>query len=123
MTFRSNPENDLKRLQLLSLTATFQELQSLAQQIQTNYTSQLINVENAGKVCLSNIMVDKTALTIMNEAVANCAMKDVELIKTTGDGNCLFNTVSLAITGNEGLAIELRLRTTLELLLHYEFLR
>ena len=32
-------------------------------------------------------------------------------IKSTGDGNCLFNSVSIAICGSESLATELRVRT------------
>ena len=37
---------------------------------------------------------------------------------TTGDGNCLFNAVSIALTGNEDCAAELRLRTSVEMALN-----
>ena len=37
---------------------------------------------------------------------------------TTGDGNCLFNAVSIALTGNEDRAPELRLRTSVEMALN-----
>ena len=37
---------------------------------------------------------------------------------TTGDGNCLFNAVSIALTGNEDRAAELRLRTSVEMALN-----
>ena len=35
---------------------------------------------------------------------------------STGDGNCLFNSMSTALTGDENLAPELRLRTAIECL-------
>ena len=35
---------------------------------------------------------------------------------TTGNGNCLFNAVSIALTGGEHLANELRLRTAIEMI-------
>ena len=37
---------------------------------------------------------------------------------TTGDGNCLFNAVSIALTGNEDRAPELRVRTSVEMALN-----
>lgn len=37
---------------------------------------------------------------------------------TTGDGNCLFNAVSIALSGNEHRAAELRLRTSVEMALN-----
>ena len=37
---------------------------------------------------------------------------------TTGDGNCLFNAASIALTGNESLSKEIRLRTALEMIIN-----
>jgi len=34
----------------------------------------------------------------------------------TGDGNCLFNAVSIALCGNEVLSTEIRLRSAIEML-------
>jgi hypothetical protein len=43
-------------------------------------------------------------------------------IKCTGNGNCLFNTVSILLCGNEGMAVELRVRTAIALIqLQQEF--
>ena len=42
-------------------------------------------------------------------------------VRSTGDGNCLFNSASLALCQNESLAIELRLRTCFELANNREF--
>lgn len=44
-------------------------------------------------------------------------------ITSTGDGNCLFNSASLAICQTETLAVELRLRTCLELAKNRQFYR
>jgi len=37
-------------------------------------------------------------------------------VSVTGDGNCLFNAASIHVIGNESLAQELRVRTSLEML-------
>lgn len=42
-------------------------------------------------------------------------------LKTTGDGNCLFNSISILLTGEETLSVELRLRTCLELAFNINF--
>ena len=41
--------------------------------------------------------------------------------KVTGDGNCLFNSVSVLLVGSEDLAATLRLLTAAELYLHQDF--
>ena len=40
--------------------------------------------------------------------------------KSTGNGNCLFNSVSSAMCGHEFLATELRLRTAVEMITNAE---
>ena len=47
--------------------------------------------------------------------------KDWIPIKTTGDGNCLFNAMSTALSGNESLSSVLRLLTVAELFAYSEF--
>ena len=46
---------------------------------------------------------------------------DLVPIRSTGDGNCLFNSASLAICKNESRAVELRVRTCLELARNSDF--
>lgn len=41
--------------------------------------------------------------------------------KVSGDGNCLFNAISVCMVGNESLAIVLRLLTAAELYLQEDF--
>jgi hypothetical protein len=42
-------------------------------------------------------------------------------LKSTGNGNCLFNSVSILLIGNESLHGVLRLLTAAEIFLHYIF--
>lgn len=42
-------------------------------------------------------------------------------VRLTGDGNCLFNSASIAICGDQRLAVELRLRTSIELAIHRDY--
>ncbi|XP_078487868.1 uncharacterized protein LOC144745817 [Ciona intestinalis] len=46
--------------------------------------------------------------------------KDKQAVKTTPDGNCLFNAVSLAVCRNESLALKLRVVCCLQMVLHFE---
>ena len=45
----------------------------------------------------------------------------VQPILTRGDGNCLFNALSIAICGNESLSIEIKVRTCIEMSTNQEF--
>ena len=45
---------------------------------------------------------------------------DQKAIKSTGDGDCLFNSVSTLLVGDESLATELRFKTCLEMFLNKE---
>lgn len=42
-------------------------------------------------------------------------------LRSTGDGNCLFNSASILLVGNESLSLELRLRTVIELATNVEY--
>ncbi len=42
-------------------------------------------------------------------------------LHVTGDGNCLFNSVSVALQGNEAMASELRVRTCIYLVLSFPY--
>lgn len=61
--------------------------------------------------------VDKVSLQIMPDSYKPPYLP----VRSTGDGNCLFNSASLAICQDEELAVELRLRTCLELALNQEY--
>lgn len=58
------------------------------------------------------VELDRNAQDIMNK----CKLESLGVpAMTTGDGNCLFNAVSVALTGTEDYAAELRLRTAIEM--------
>ena len=40
--------------------------------------------------------------------------------KTTGDGNCLYNAVSILLTGDESLSVHLRYHTCLKLVMNQD---
>lgn len=42
-------------------------------------------------------------------------------VQTSGNVNCLFNAISLAIKGDQSLATELRVRTSMELVQNREY--
>lgn len=46
---------------------------------------------------------------------------DLVPTKVTGDSNCLFNSASINLVGNEDLSVILRLLTAAELYLHADF--
>ena len=51
-----------------------------------------------------------------------CSLSEIGVpALSTGNGNCLFNSVSTALTGDEELATELRLRTAIEMSLNFDF--
>ena len=60
---------------------------------------------------LDAISEDKLSTNLIPETVK----ANMKALRSTADGNCLFNSVSLFLSGTEDLAIELRLRTCLEL--------
>ena len=48
-----------------------------------------------------------------------CRLGSLEIpLKTTGDGNCLINATSIALSGNECISGELRMRTAVEMALN-----
>ena len=58
-------------------------------------------------------VVDKVSTQILESV---CAQIPGKLpIHVTGDGNCLFNSISVSLFGHENLASELRVRTCIEL--------
>lgn len=103
----AHPDIDLSRLELLSLTgcATFSDIQSLAREIKENY-SQSVNVSGVTNVHMPKHSLDTTALNLINTQDSN-SLKGKVPVKTRGDGNCLFNSMSLALCGKDYMANEL----------------
>ena len=113
----SNSANDLTRLVTLSTITSFGEVAMFAHQVKALY-DRPINIVNGRKFAMPFTMVENSALMVLSK---EDKMDDIKPIKTTGDGNYLFNAASIAKCKRETLAIELRLRTALELLTNADF--
>lgn len=63
--------------------------------------------------------VDKVSLQIIPDSYKEPFLP----VRSTGDGNCLFNSASIAICDDKRLAPELQLRTSIELAVYRDFYR
>ena len=52
--------------------------------------------------------------------LSNCIPPGYHVIKSTGDGNCLFNSISIALCGDESLGAGLRLLAVLHGIGHFQ---
>ncbi len=95
----------------------FSYAQLLANDIQKRCDSH-VETTDVGHLPMPSSMIDRTSLSIIQK-IAICS--NIQPITPTADGNCLFNAVSRSIWGNEGMAIRLRLLTSLELLKNQHF--
>lgn len=68
---------------------------------------------------VSQHQIDKVSLQIIPDSFKEPFLP----ARSTGDGNCLFNSASIALCRDERLAVELRLRTSSELAVHRDFYR
>nr|XP_039258759.1 uncharacterized protein LOC120335330 [Styela clava] len=81
-----------------------------------HFLRQNFNIENKPSTyCQTTHWYSKK---IMDE---NGIEKNKRPLVTTGDGSCLFNAVSIVLTGTEARAIELRLRTCVEMVKNKKF--
>ena len=58
---------------------------------------------------------------IAEKVLSRCGTNNLKALEVLGDGNCLFNSLSVIVCGNESRSFELRLRCALELILHKEY--
>lgn len=113
----SKPEHDLRLLSSLPNGTSFSAIQMLAREFHNNYQDSVdLSCVDSIEKPLSSI--DKISMSMLP---SEWQQQDLKPVKATGDGNCLFNSASIAICGSEKLASELRLRTAIELALHPEF--
>ena len=64
---------------------------------------------------------DEMANALIPEDLPESAEKKYKPVKTTGNGDCLYNDASLTLVGNESCATLLRLLVALELVLNADF--
>ena len=65
---------------------------------------------------VSPIFIDTQEDEISREIMQNGGIEGYTALQSTGNGNCLFNSVSILLFGNESKAVELRVRTALEMI-------
>lgn len=68
---------------------------------------------------VSQHQIDKVSLQIIPDSFKEPFLPAC----STGDGNCLFNSASIALCCDERLEVELRLCTSIELAVHRDFYR
>ena len=71
-------------------------------------------MKNRQKLIQLRIKEDVVAKQILNEH--KMLVDDRNPIRVSGDGNCLFNALSMDITGNKSLSLMLRVLTCIELM-------
>lgn len=115
-----NTRNGMAFRDLRDLAANrgdFRKFCALCEQLEKRWGDCKWNVEEAHFFAhFRSSQVDKISCHIIPSKYA-----DLVPIHSTGDGNCLFNSASLAICQNESRAIELRLRTCFELAKNRDF--
>ena len=99
-------------LQLFATQTTFENVITLAAQHENIIGPLSGNFD----FTLSTPRCDKIA-----EALVPKGFNGYYPLRSTGDGNCLFNSISQLLCGSEKLAIELRLRTVLELVSNFNY--
>lgn len=78
------------------------------------------NLQHQESFDRSQLSVDFTALAIL-ESCQDDVQNDHHPILTRGDGNCLFNALSISVCGSERLTEEIRVRTCVEMVLNKEY--
>ena len=86
-----------------------------AQEILTNFLP-LVREAKMNDGMLTKSSNDKIAETLIP-----LDFRSLTPIRTTANGNCLYNSMSIALTGDESLAASLRLLTVAELFAHSEY--
>lgn len=76
-----------------------------------------VNFQHVESFNRSELCVDFTSLVYL-ESCQDDVQSDHQPILTTGDGNCLFNALSISVCGNESLSEEIRVRTCIEMVLN-----
>lgn len=105
---------DLRRL--AACRRDFAQYLSLCEILEKRYSGVSFSLNEEE---VSQHQIDKVSLQIIPDSFTEPFLP----ARSTGDGNCLFNSASIALCRDERLAVELRLRTSIELAVHRDFYR
>ena len=98
-----------------SKSESFCDYVKFGEKIKKEHFSQPLSVDPPDKQD-KQLSSDNVGCNIMPDGEYNLTP-----IRTSPDGNCLYNSCSIALRGDESLAVELRLRTTVELLVNHKW--
>ena len=88
-------------------------------------SSELLNLAKYSLIALKKfrptsrnweISIDKNANKILNQFNT----KNFKAISTTGDGNCLYNSISIGLYGSEEYSVFVRVKTAIYIILNFE---
>ena len=105
---------DLRRL--ASCRKDFTEYLSLCEILEEKYDRVSFRLRDED---VNQHQIDRVSLQIIPDSFKEPFLP----VCSTGDGNCLFNSASIAICQDERLAHELRLCISIELAIHHDFYR
>ncbi|KAK6181862.1 hypothetical protein SNE40_009640 [Patella caerulea] len=92
---------------------SFDKLRSVAEKKMLIHKER--HVDLSPSIVPRKFLVDEVANKLLRQYTNE---RNVNAVKSTGDGDCLFNVVSTLLIGCESLSVELRYRTCLEMVLN-----
>jgi len=85
----------------------------------------LLRNENLEQMCCRNDLSYTTASCLTEDRTSKQILESLKMsienkipIYVSGDGNCLFNAISLSLVGNEKLATQIRVLTCIEMVMN-----
>lgn len=85
-----------------------------------NEKKDIVNLYDFQKLAIENICYDNLHIDINSTILYPDDVKTGTPLSSTEDGNCLYNSISILLTGTERLSRELRIKTIFEMILNRE---
>ena len=107
------------------LLSTLNSFKALVKCSNNEISSELLNLAKFSLIALKNfrptrrncqIPIDKAATKILDQFNT----KNFTAISTTGDGNCLYNSISIGLYGSEEHSVFVRVKTAIYIILNFE---
>ena len=102
-------------------TFSVEEILAFARELDENYAEQKESIRRLQFNGHVGLPADEMAMALLLEELPLQPEEHVMAVKTTGNGDCLYNAMSLAMDGTESNASLLRLLVALELLLNVDY--
>lgn len=102
-------------------TFSVEEILAFARELDENYAEQKESIRRLQFNGHVGLPADEMAMALLPEELPLQPEEHLMAVKTTGNGDCLYNAMSLAMDGTESNASLLRLLVALELLLNVDY--